>query len=351
MPFVSQDQSDACFSGAIPGVDCHEWAKKTNYSTLPKNKRARRKLARLLLAEHDRSGWADLINDRLPAEYYVQDRKGRLQRSRRPPTSYPYFVNYPLKAGGTVLLEVLAPGKHRLVPQDASPVRMKPRGLFETGRQMAGVQAGWHDQLPGGLADQRTPEDFDPRQLSRGMKVEQEHTNDPHVQQEITMDHLVEDPNYYPKLTRMERQARRQKLAARLAGWADEHYEKLVERQSDVQAVPGVPPGGTPHHGFDPDPAQDPKKVQMYRNHQFSMPVPPHTTDRWDEAAWIRFIDRDGQWHPNMPIVNPDDDAPGAERPPAWMNDSGPAQDGRAVNRYEREAGYKDDLLIGRCNA
>lgn len=56
------------------------------------------------------------------------------------------------------------------------------------------------DKLPGGLADKATPNEFDPKQLAMGVKVEMEHTSDPKIAREIAMDHLKEDPNYYTKL-------------------------------------------------------------------------------------------------------------------------------------------------------
>ena len=33
------------------------------------------------------------------------------------------------------------------------------------------------DAIPGGLADKKKPEDFDPAQLAKGIKVEMEHTS------------------------------------------------------------------------------------------------------------------------------------------------------------------------------
>ena len=65
----------------------------------------------------------------------------------------------------------------------------------------------WHDRLKGGLADKKKPTDFDPVQLKAGIKVELEHTNDKKVALEITMDHLTEDPNYYKKLAKMEKES------------------------------------------------------------------------------------------------------------------------------------------------
>lgn len=60
------------------------------------------------------------------------------------------------------------------------------------------------DQVPGGLADKKKPEDFDPRQLEMGVKVEMEHTKDPDLAREIAMDHLAENPKYYSYLDQME---------------------------------------------------------------------------------------------------------------------------------------------------
>lgn len=62
------------------------------------------------------------------------------------------------------------------------------------------------NKIPGGLADKAKPEDFDQEQLQKGIKVELEHTNDKNIATEIAMDHLTEDPNYYKKLSKIEKQ-------------------------------------------------------------------------------------------------------------------------------------------------
>lgn len=77
-----------------------------------------------------------------------------------------------------------------------------------------GKKAGWTDNIPGGLADGETvcsiaeshdvSVDLIEEQLKMGVKVEMEHTDDPKIAREIAMDHLVEDPNYYTKLDKME---------------------------------------------------------------------------------------------------------------------------------------------------
>jgi hypothetical protein len=55
-------------------------------------------------------------------------------------------------------------------------------------------------KLPGGAGDNTPTDQIDTNQLSIGVQVEMEHTNDLGVAQEIAMDHLTEDPKYYSKL-------------------------------------------------------------------------------------------------------------------------------------------------------
>lgn len=61
------------------------------------------------------------------------------------------------------------------------------------------------DKIPGGLADKKKPSDFDSEKLAEGMKVESEHTSDPKIAEEIAMDHLTEDQDYYKKLKLVEK--------------------------------------------------------------------------------------------------------------------------------------------------
>jgi hypothetical protein len=80
------------------------------------------------------------------------------------------------------------------------------------------IAQGWQDEIQGGLADEKTPKNFDPQALIKGLVVELEHVNkeahellknDPesvHKAMEIAMDHLTEDPEYYEKLAVMEQQ-------------------------------------------------------------------------------------------------------------------------------------------------
>lgn len=73
-------------------------------------------------------------------------------------------------------------------------------------KKHAGEDSEWKDQLPGGLADSKKPSDFSSSALRQGKKVESEHTSNRTLATEIAMDHLTEDPGYYPKLKRMEKE-------------------------------------------------------------------------------------------------------------------------------------------------
>jgi len=67
--------------------------------------------------------------------------------------------------------------------------------------------SAWTDKLKGGLADKKKPSDFDKKKLATGTKHEMEHTDDPHYAKEIAMDHESEDPDYYEKLKKIEKEA------------------------------------------------------------------------------------------------------------------------------------------------
>ena len=73
------------------------------------------------------------------------------------------------------------------------------------------LEGGWVNPMSGGLADNRTPDEFDPEQLAMGIEVEMEHTGDKTLATKIAMDHLVEFPNYYTALAKMEKSLEAQK--------------------------------------------------------------------------------------------------------------------------------------------
>jgi uncharacterized protein DUF5661 len=70
--------------------------------------------------------------------------------------------------------------------------------------------------IPNGYARRHgcRPGDFDATQLRRGTKVEMEHTRDSKIAQQIALDHLCEDRDYYKKLAKVHLDGRRQFGAA-----------------------------------------------------------------------------------------------------------------------------------------
>jgi len=62
------------------------------------------------------------------------------------------------------------------------------------------------ERIPGGLPSGLQPSNFSAEALAEGIRVELEHTTSRRVATEIAMDHLTEDPLYYTKLRKIERQ-------------------------------------------------------------------------------------------------------------------------------------------------
>jgi hypothetical protein len=65
------------------------------------------------------------------------------------------------------------------------------------------------EYLQGGKADGMPDSAFPKDQLRKGRKVEREHTRSPRVANEIAKDHLAEIKDYYTRLAKMERRAKR----------------------------------------------------------------------------------------------------------------------------------------------
>ena len=56
------------------------------------------------------------------------------------------------------------------------------------------------NEMEGGKGEDLSPADVDADELAVGNEVEMEHTDDPEIAQEISLDHLAEDPEYYTLL-------------------------------------------------------------------------------------------------------------------------------------------------------
>lgn len=91
------------------------------------------------------------------------------------------------------------------------------------------------NKLKGGKGDKKDISDFDPLETTKGKKVEMEHTKNPSIAQEISADHLSEDPKYYSKLK-----------AAGLADELNKAYEILSKLEKrcwkGYRPVPGKEP-------------------------------------------------------------------------------------------------------------
>lgn len=76
-----------------------------------------------------------------------------------------------------------------------------------------------NDKVKGGKADKLTPEQIAKKhgvsvdkinqQINIGVPIELEHTNDRSLAREIALDHLEEFPDYYTRLKKMEKEAKK----------------------------------------------------------------------------------------------------------------------------------------------
>ncbi len=98
------------------------------------------------------------------------------------------------------------------------------------------------DHLKGGFADNRKPNDFNKTQLSRGIKVEREHTDSDVIAREIAMDHLEEMPSdYYSRLDKMEKEAKAEGVMRKLKESFDVRLDEalagsLINEEEDLSA-------------------------------------------------------------------------------------------------------------------
>jgi len=67
---------------------------------------------------------------------------------------------------------------------------------------------GYPNIIKGGIGDELSIDDVDMNELEMGIEVESEHTPDRETAADIAFDHLVEIPDYYTRLKRMEAEAK-----------------------------------------------------------------------------------------------------------------------------------------------
>ena len=119
--------------------------------------------------------------------------------------------------GGGAGVGLSLPGGYINGAPDSKDVKKNSKKLNNNG--MSGYEevdeiAVQKDEIPGGLAKDKTTKDLANKynvelskikeQLTKGIKVEMEHTSDVRIAAEIAMDHLWEDLNYYQKLASIE---------------------------------------------------------------------------------------------------------------------------------------------------
>jgi len=94
-------------------------------------------------------------------------------------------------------------------------------------------------KLSGGVGDNTPTEQVDPNQLSIGIQIEMEHTNDVAIAQEIAMDHLTEDPEYYTKLVKAGLAKEFQPSTNSGFGDPDQSFNDAARLGKSVTAGPG----------------------------------------------------------------------------------------------------------------
>jgi len=173
---------------------------------------------------------------------------------------------YASKVADAVGIEVVD-GKKRVLSDEEARQQLSglPDGILRSLKYLLGDLGDNHtDLIPGGKADARTPEEFDQGALAKGQKVEYEHTDDPRVAQEIAMDHLVESPEYYDALEKMEKSLEDKSAAAKHADswkpqWLELSYTAGERGMQNVpvkgKRQPGDAPGASDEFGEGQRPA------------------------------------------------------------------------------------------------
>lgn len=99
----------------------------------------------------------------------------------------------------------------------ADKMGIEPDDFEEHVYMILGQMLKKEDKQAGGKADKATPEsvakkhgvsvDQINKEIEMGIKVELEHTDDKELAREISLDHLMEMPDYYTRLKKMEKDA------------------------------------------------------------------------------------------------------------------------------------------------
>jgi len=99
--------------------------------------------------------------------------------------------------------------RHSLASRGYGSKDGSSRGASEGGLRRNVTTECRHPDLKGGMAEGRSPREFDQKQLEKGIEIEMEHTDSPEIAQQIAMDHLAEHEDYYKYLPKMEKKLER----------------------------------------------------------------------------------------------------------------------------------------------
>lgn len=105
-----------------------------------------------------------------------------------------------------------------------------------------------NNKLKGGSGDNTPSDKVNPNQLSLGVQIEMEHSNDPEIAKEIAMDHLTEDPEYYTKLIKAGLAKEFQPSCSSGFGDPDQGFNDPARLGHSVTATPGNNIVGTMGH-------------------------------------------------------------------------------------------------------
>jgi hypothetical protein len=128
--------------------------------------------------------------------------------------------------------------------------------------------------IPGGVGDHTDPDEVDPLQYQVGLNVEKEHSPDIGIREDITLDHLTEDPEYYTRhhLTQSTLQ-----MLAEVSPKAQKYISKKIEKLIN--------------EGYDKDQAS---AIAYSKARKKGYDVPEKTASL---IAKSHVVEEDGKWY------------------------------------------------------
>jgi hypothetical protein len=105
------------------------------------------------------------------------------------------------------------------------------------------------DPIPGGVGAYLEPEDVSSKQLEMGLEEEKEHSPDYDIRQDISLDHLKQDPSYYTKLRNMEKGAN--KVSNEAEKYISKKIEKLINEGYDRDQAAAIAYSKARKKGYD----------------------------------------------------------------------------------------------------